>query len=182
MLVLQFLDALDALDNRLAEGENLHVWLVIRDRAQFESAAGIFLKLLLEARSKMVSVRIKKTGIPILDLFAAKLSGRINEDWAKWQLCRYAEIAIELMCCGISRATRPPTTPEVLFEEGRAPTFGSYRDEAQRLAAQSAIDSDAWGIRFFAHVLQDEQSASALAIVIEQRNHFSPWSRKPTAS
>jgi O-acetyl-ADP-ribose deacetylase (regulator of RNase III) len=41
MLVLQFLDALEAFDDRLAEGESLHVWLVIRDRAQFESARAI---------------------------------------------------------------------------------------------------------------------------------------------
>ena len=40
MLILQFLDALEELDDRLGEGENLHVWLVIRDRVQFESAAG----------------------------------------------------------------------------------------------------------------------------------------------
>ena len=36
MLFLQFLDAIEELDDRLAEGESLHVWLVIRDRAQFE--------------------------------------------------------------------------------------------------------------------------------------------------
>ena len=88
MLVLQFLDAIEEFDDRLAEGESLHVWLVIRDRAQFESAAGTFLDLLMQARSKMVSVRVKRIGVPILDRFAARLSQRTNEDWAKWQLCR----------------------------------------------------------------------------------------------
>jgi hypothetical protein len=68
MLILQFLDALETLDNRLAEGESLHVWLVIRDRAQFESAAGVFLNLLLQERSKMAMVRVRPSGVPILDV------------------------------------------------------------------------------------------------------------------
>lgn len=51
-----------------------------------------------------------------LDRFAKRLLERTNEDWTKWQLCRYAEIAVELMCYGISRAIRPPATPESMFE------------------------------------------------------------------
>jgi hypothetical protein len=88
MLILQFLDAIEELDDRIAEGERLHVWLVIRDRAQFELAAGTFLDLLMQARSRMVSVRVQRIGVPILDRLAARLSERTNEDWAKWQLCR----------------------------------------------------------------------------------------------
>jgi O-acetyl-ADP-ribose deacetylase (regulator of RNase III) len=34
MLILQFLDAIEEFDDRLAGGEELHVWLVIRDRAR----------------------------------------------------------------------------------------------------------------------------------------------------
>ena len=171
MLVLQFLDAIEALDDRLAEGESLHVWLVIRERAQFESAAGVFLDLLLQERSKMAMVRLKPSGVPILDRFAARLSQRTNEDWAKWQLCRYAEIAVELICYGLSRATRPTTTPESLFEEGRAPTFGLFRDVARHLAA-STVDDNAWGARFFARVMQDKAAARALEIIIAQRNNL----------
>jgi hypothetical protein len=52
MLILQLLDAIEEFDDRLPEGESLHVWLVIRDRAQFESAAGTFLDLLMQARNK----------------------------------------------------------------------------------------------------------------------------------
>jgi Macro domain len=187
MLVLQFLDAIEALDDRLAEGESLHVWLVIRDRAQFESAAGVFLELLLRERSKMAMVRVKPSGIPMLDRFAARLSQRTNEDWAKWQLCRYAEIAVELICYGLSRATRPVATPEFLFEEGRAPTFGVFRDVAHRLAASTMEDS-AWGARFFARVMQDEAAARALEIINAQRNDLAhgrrslppaPWPRDP---
>jgi O-acetyl-ADP-ribose deacetylase (regulator of RNase III) len=172
MLVLQFLDAVEALDDRLAEGESLHVWLVIRDRAQFESAAGIFLDLLLQARSKLVMVRVKQSGVPILDRFAARLLERTNEDWAKWQLCRYAEIAVELMCYGLSRATSPAITPESLFKEGRAPTFGTCRDEAQRLAATVTMDGNTWGARFFARVVQDGTAARALGTIIDQRNNL----------
>jgi O-acetyl-ADP-ribose deacetylase (regulator of RNase III) len=34
MLILQFIDAIEEVDDRLAEGASLHVWLVIRDRTQ----------------------------------------------------------------------------------------------------------------------------------------------------
>jgi O-acetyl-ADP-ribose deacetylase (regulator of RNase III) len=54
MLILQFLDAVETLGNRLQDGENLKVWLVILDHAQFESAAGVLLELLLRARNEMI--------------------------------------------------------------------------------------------------------------------------------
>jgi O-acetyl-ADP-ribose deacetylase (regulator of RNase III) len=170
MLILQFLDAVEALDDRVAERESLDVWLVIRDPAQFESAAGVFFDLLLQERAKMAMVRIKRNGVPILDRFAARLSQRNNEDWAKWLLCRYAEIALELMCYGLSRATRPATTPESLFEEGRGATFGSCREIAQRLAATATLDDHAWGARFFARLVQDKPAARALETINTQRN------------
>ena len=118
----------------------------------------------------MVSVRVQRIGVPILDRFAARLSQRTNEDWAKWQLCRYAEIAVEMICYGLSRATRPSTTPESLFEEGRAPTFGDFRSMAQILAATKMMDDSAWGTRFFARVMQDDAAARALEIINAQRN------------
>jgi O-acetyl-ADP-ribose deacetylase (regulator of RNase III) len=70
LLVLQFLDLIEAFDKRLAEGEHLEVWLVIRDRAQFESAADKFIDLLMEARKGMVMLEIEQTGVLILDRFA----------------------------------------------------------------------------------------------------------------
>ncbi len=118
----------------------------------------------------MAMVRVKPSGVPILDRFAARLSQRTNEDWAKWQLCRYAEIAVELICYGLSRATRPAMTPEALFEETRAPTFGVFREKAQRLAASGIVADNAWGARFFASVMQDEAAAGALEIIVAQRN------------
>jgi O-acetyl-ADP-ribose deacetylase (regulator of RNase III) len=168
MLILQFLDAVEALDERL---ESLRVWLVIRDRTQFESAAGIFLDLLLQERSKMAMVRVKRSGVPILDRFAARLSQRNNEDWAKWLLCRYAEIALELICYGLSRATRPATIPESLFEQGRGATFGGCREIAQRLAATATLDDHAWGVRFFIRLLRDKAAARALETIVIQRNN-----------
>ena len=44
MLILQFIRAIEGLDDRLAEGQNLNVWLVIRDRKQFESSGGRFFR------------------------------------------------------------------------------------------------------------------------------------------
>ena len=88
MLILQFLDAVETLGNRLQDGENLKVWLVILDHAQFESAAGVLLELLLRARNEMIVLQIEQSGVPILDRFAARLTQRTNEGGAKWQLCR----------------------------------------------------------------------------------------------
>jgi O-acetyl-ADP-ribose deacetylase (regulator of RNase III) len=173
MLILQFLDSVEEFDDRLPEGRSLQVWLVIRDRAQFELAAGTFLDLLMQARSKLVSIRVKQTGVSILDRFASRLLERTNEDWAKWQLCRYAEIATEVMCYGISRAAHPATAPESLFDEGRPPGFGHFLESAKRLAGTAELDSGAWGARFFSRLLKDAGSSGrALAEINHQRNNL----------
>lgn len=170
MLVLQFLDAIEEFDDRCSEGECLNVWLVIHRRAQFESIAGSLLDLLLRARREMAAVRVKPCGVPILDRFALRLSERTNEEWAKWQLCRYAEIALQFMCFGLSRAMIPVTSPQTLFEEGRAPTFGTFHEVAQRLATSSTLRDKSWGARFFAGVVLDKTAKRALAAINEQRN------------
>ncbi len=172
MLVLQFLDTIDELDDRLTKGETLQVWLVIRDRLQFESVAGVFFDLVMQMRSKMVSVRVRHTGMPMLDRFATRLVERTNEDWAKWQICRYAEIGTELMCYGIIRAIRYPMTPKSLFDEDRAPTFGLFRDLARRIAATENVEEDGWGAHFFARVVKDKTAARALETVVAQRNNL----------
>jgi hypothetical protein len=74
-----------------------------------------------------------------------------------------------LICYGLGRATRPATTPEFMFEEGRPPTFGDFHTRAQRLAA-STIDGNAWGAGFFASVMQDTAASRALETIISQRN------------
>src|SRR5437667_12804639 len=56
MLILQFLEAIEGLNDRLGDAEERHVYLVIRNRTQFELAAGTFLDLVMQARSKMGSV------------------------------------------------------------------------------------------------------------------------------
>jgi hypothetical protein len=172
MLILQLLDAIEEFDDGLTDGEEFHVWLVIRDRAQFESAAGTFLDLLMQSRSRMVSVRVKPSGVSILDGFARRLLEHTKEDWAKWQLCRYAEIAVEFMCYGINRALRPPASPESMFEERRAPTFGLFLEKAKHLADTSKLDDSAWGARFFGHVLRDVKSVRALDEINHQRNNL----------
>jgi hypothetical protein len=170
MLVLQFLDAVQAFDSSLSEGESLDVWLVIRDTRQVESIAGKFLDLLLQAQRKMTKVQLPGTGIPMLDRFAVRLSEPANEEWMKWQLCRYAEIATEIMCYGLSLATRPVKMPESLFEEGWAPTFGAVYEIARQLAGP--MDDSVWGARFFAGVIQDKAAARALEAITTQRNNI----------
>ena len=172
MLILQFLDAVETVDSRLAKPENLNVWLVIRNRAQFESAAGVFLELLLRARSQMIVVQLEPSGVPILDRFAARLAQRCSEDWAKWQLCRYAEIAAEIMCYGLSRAVNPLPTPKSLFSEGEPATFGKVRELALKFASASPLNLNVWGAKFFASVLRDDTAARALETINTQRNNL----------
>jgi len=170
MLILQFIDAVETLADRLTKTESLSVWLVIRDRAQFECAAGVFLELLMRARSASIAVQIEPSGVPILDRFAARLAERSNEDWAKWQLCRYTEIALEIMCYGLSRAIIPSPTPESLFREGEAPTFGRVRELALQFASASPRNTNIWGADFFASALKDEVTKRALETINAQRN------------
>jgi O-acetyl-ADP-ribose deacetylase (regulator of RNase III) len=172
MLILQFMDAVETLDDRLTHDEKLTVWLVIRDRAQFEAAVGVFLDLLLRARSEMVVVQIEQSGFPILDRFAKCLAKRSNEDWAKWQLCRLTEIALEIMCYGLSRGIRPLPTPESLFEQGKTPTFGVVRELALKLAAGVPANMNVWGAKFFADILNNEAAACALETLNTQRNNL----------
>jgi O-acetyl-ADP-ribose deacetylase (regulator of RNase III) len=172
MLILQFFDAVESVGRQFEIGEPLNVWLVIRDRGQFESLAGMFLELLLRARSGMVVVQLEPTGVPILDRFAARLAERSNEDWAKWQLCRYAEIALEIMCYALSRAHSPPRTPELLFNERQAPTFGKVRKLAQNVSSPSSLNAKVWGTKFFASVLRNEAAKRALEEINTQRNNL----------
>ena len=62
------------------------------------------------------------------------------------------------------------TKPESVFEEDRAPTFGTVHDLARRLATTAVMDNSAWGARFFVLVLQDMTSSRALEAIIAQRN------------
>lgn len=172
MLILQFLDAIETFDGRLNEGETFNVWLVIRDRDQFDSIVGRLLALLLRHRSETTAIQIETTGVPILDQFATRLTQRSNEDWAKWQLCRFTEIALEIMCFGLCRASTPAQTPESLFEEGMAATFGVVRKNALKFAAASSGKGRAWGTDFFGKVLNSEASACALEAVNAQRNNL----------
>jgi hypothetical protein len=154
------------------DGESLNVWLVIRGQDQFESAVGVFIELLLRARSKMVALQIEPNGLPLLDRFARRLAQRSNEDWTKWQLCRFAEIALEIMCYGLSRAINPPPTPESLFEEGQAPAFGVVRELALKFASALPTKVNVWGAKFFASVMKNESAARALEAVNIQRNNL----------
>jgi O-acetyl-ADP-ribose deacetylase (regulator of RNase III) len=161
MLTLQFIDAVETLDHRLKMGETLNVWLVIKDRAQYDCAVGVFLDLLMRARREMIVIQIEQSGVQILDQFAARVAQRSNEDWAKWQLCRFTEVALEIMCYGLSRAVSPSPTPESLFEEGAAPTFGLLRELAVKFAAASLLNENVWGTKLFSSILQNEAATRA---------------------
>jgi O-acetyl-ADP-ribose deacetylase (regulator of RNase III) len=161
MLILQFLDSLEEAGARLADAE-LNVWLVIRDPDQFESAAGAFLDLLLRSRHEMVQVQLESTGVTLLDRFAARISAPTHKDWAKWQLCRYAEVAVQFMYYGINRGIHPPISPLSVFKPNHPWTFGHVLDKATTLALSKRSAKKSWGAFFFAGVLEEPKSAYAL--------------------
>ena len=173
MLVAQFLNALERLDRRPENQAIPHVWLVIRDPVQAASVVGKLIGLLIEYRASTISISLPVTGVPVLDRFADNLSKPAHESWANWQMCRFAEIALEILCYGLCRAIDHEPTPEALFEEGKAATFGVVREHALKLAAESpARPRRAWGAEFFARVLTNKTSARNWEVLNGQRNNL----------
>ena len=163
---------LQLLDDRLKDDENLSVWLVIRDHAQFESVATAFLELLMRARRDSVVLKIERTNFSTIDRFIDRFDQPSNEDWAKWQLYRLAEIGLEIMCYGLARAIIPAQTPEKLFRKGWAPGFREFRNHGLIFATGLPTNTNAWGAKFFSGVLKNDAAAKAIEAVIEQRNNF----------
>ena len=173
MLVQQFLHALEQFDRRWTGDKSLHVWLVIKDQRQMASVLHQLIGLLIEHREQTIAISVQRTGVPILDRFASNLGQRSDANWAKWQLCRFTEIALEIMCFGLGRATDPAPTPESLFEEGMAATFGVVREHALKFSALSPDKvKGVWGADFFASVLRNEDSVRALETLNSQRNNL----------
>ncbi len=171
LLVAQFLDAVEALDDRMGDDESLSVWLVIRERDQFDSVVGYLFAEFLRHRRESISLQMDRCGVAPLDRFAERLSRRSNEDWIKWQLCRYAEIALDIMCWGLILATAPKATPETLFDEGNAAVFGTVRKMACDYAGKTPSEkSSVWGASFFSLVLRDKAALQALEHVNAWRN------------
>ena len=173
MLVQQFLHALEQFDRRWTGDKSLHVWLVIKDQRQMASVLHQLIGLLIEHREQTVAISVQRTGVPILDRFASNLGQRADANWAKWQLCRFTEIALEIMCFGLGRATDPAPTPESLFEEGMAATFGVVREHALKFSTLSPDKlKRVWGADFFASVLRNNASVRALETLNSQRNNL----------
>lgn len=171
MLLLQFLDAIENFDRQLSGSESLHVWLVIRERSQFDSVVGVLMGLLLDYRGRTVTAPVEPTGVSILDRFSSRLASRSDEDWMKWQLCRYSEIALEIMCFGLCLATEPAPEPETLLDEGMPATFGAIREKALKFAASPPTKAS-WGAEFFSRVLLDPSAARALEVINKERNNL----------
>lgn len=171
MLIEQFLDAVEILDNRLDGKTHFDVWIVIRDRDQFESVAAKILEMLLSARQEMATVHLEPISVSILDRFVAnRLTRRISEDWAKLLLCHYAEIALDVMYYSLNYATQPSKTPKEMFPKGGPPTFGERFRLASNLASALPIGTKFWGSQTFATVLKNKQARFAIDTLIAQRN------------
>lgn len=172
LLLEQFFEALQNLDNRLKPPINLNVWLVIYESSQFDLVTSAFFELWLQNHREMVVVMLEKTGVPILDRFAARLARPTNENWAKWQLCRYAEIVLEIMCYGLCRSTNPSPTPHSIFLEEEAPTFGKIRKLALDFAEKPALDTSAWGAEVFRDILKNKIFQDLFENLNVQRNRL----------
>jgi hypothetical protein len=123
-------------------------------------------------RAETVAIQLERTGVEIFDRFAARLAQRFNEDWAKWQLCRLTEIALEIMCFALCCATDSFPSPEPLFQEGMAASFGLVREHALKFAAAPVVHRKIWGDEFFRQVLTDAAAVTALEVVNGQRNNL----------
>jgi hypothetical protein len=66
----------------------------------------------------------------------------------------------------------PLPTPESLFEEGRAPTFGVVRELALKFAVESRAETNFWGTKLFVSILKNDAVARALESVNIQRNNL----------
>ena len=173
MLVLQFLHALEQFDRRWLGEIDIHIWLVIMDQRQMATVLSQLIGLLIEHREQTVPISVPQTGVPILDRFASNFGQRSDANWAKWQLCRFTEIALEIMCYGLGRATTPALTPESLFEEGMPATFGVVLEQALKFSTRSSDNlRSGWGANFFAHVLRTDASIRALETLNSQRNNL----------
>jgi hypothetical protein len=171
MLVQQFLNAVESLDNLIDEHEGLSIWLVVHGHAQLESVAAALLELLMSARREAIFLKVEPTNVSIIDRFSEQLAKPSNEEWIKWQLYRLTEVALEIMCAGLARATIPAQPPEMLFAEGWAPGFKEFRLRAHKLATLP-VNSDCWGVKCFANVLKSATAAEALEGIHKQRNNF----------
>jgi O-acetyl-ADP-ribose deacetylase (regulator of RNase III) len=171
MLVLQFLDAVESIDNLINEHERLSIWLVIRGHAQFESVTAALFELLMRARRDAIVLKIDRTNVPIIDRFSEQLAKPSNEEWVKWQLYRLTEIALEIMCAALAQARIPAQSPEMLFSKGWAPGFKQFRQHALKLATLP-IDLDFWGAKCFRDVLRNAATTTALETINGQRNNF----------
>lgn len=171
MLICQFLDSLHKCSLRIHENQTLHIQLVIYGTTQTDSVLRKLIDLLITSYSRMTLIDPWTTGVPILDNFHASIGSRTIESWAKWQLCRYAELALEVMCFGLCRAADPPLRPEMLFDEGLAASFGKVREHAIQLANKPLIHRE-WGMSHFATTLRDPIASKALEEVNSQRNNL----------
>ncbi len=173
MLVQQFLHAVEQFDRRWTGDKSIHVWLVIKDQKQMASVLSHLIGLLIDHRKQTVAISVHRTGVSILDRFASNLGQCSDANWAKWQMCRFTEVALEIMCYGLSRAMDPAPTPESLFEEGMAATFGVVREHALKFSALTPDKlKHGWGVEFFTSVLRNNASASALEALNSQRNNL----------
>ena len=173
MLISQFLDSLHKCDKRMTGEQPLSVHLVIHSSGQMESVVCKLIDLLLASHSHTVAIGMSATGVPLLDRFVVGMGNRVEANWGKWQLCRFAEIALEVMCFGLCQAYNPPPAPETLFEEGLAASFGKVREHALRMAnSYSKSLGKVWGASFFAEVLTDSSAVRALGTLNEERNNL----------
>jgi O-acetyl-ADP-ribose deacetylase (regulator of RNase III) len=171
LLICQFLDSLHKCSLRIRENQSLHVHLVIYGKDQTESVLRKMIDLLVASYSHMSFIEPWSTGVSILDNFHSSIGSRTIESWAKWQVCRYAELALEVMCFGLCRAVDPPMGPEKLFDEGLAASFGKVREHALQLANGSIVRRE-WGVSHFSATLRDPVCAKALEEVNSQRNNL----------
>lgn len=179
MLVRQFLHQLQACSARQQDAMPPEVWLVIRDATTTLRVVQEVMDIAFEACQNQPHVAFEMAGVPLLDRFAVSAMNFRDPPWLAWQICRYCEIALEMMLATLATARQPKVEPKQHLQPGQPLTFGRCRTLAHKIRSQhEGRWPDRWS-ELFAAVLAQRQCQEQLEEVILQRNRLAHGAAPP---
>jgi O-acetyl-ADP-ribose deacetylase (regulator of RNase III) len=170
MLMRQFIAELERADADDSVQVPAEIWLIIRDEDQWDQVVKTLMEILFEQRKQRPNLNIRSVGVSVLDQFRLRIQTAQDDEWASWLLCRYCEVAVQLMLSGLASSRGTDFSPRRLFDAGRAITFGAAIERAKKILNATAVtDFNHWP-SFFREVLSSTTSLRDLTIVRELRN------------
>jgi O-acetyl-ADP-ribose deacetylase (regulator of RNase III) len=169
MLIKQYFYLLEQFAEQHSDCK-LEVWLVIRDGATLDVVVGELLRMFMESRQVRPSIRIAPTGYSILDDFSQRVHRATDEVWVSWLICRYCEVALEIMLAGLAHSLGDEFGPDRLFAN-KAPCFGDFLEKGIALAKSSSdIDVACPLPALFARILNSKAARKNLGSINQARN------------